>query len=169
MWGACTYPFRVFTCLGKVCVCCLQSYKISLGEIAYIIFAIIWSQQEDLHIFCIQHYFAMIDVCFHMFASVSYFPFSFSSYFKSDASLQHIFIFLKPSISSYVCSHIVHFILHFFLYLRSASKLLRLGEVHTSNVYVVVVGVMRSCCICLCVLKYQRNCIFCFHLQMFCL
>ena len=53
-----------------------------------------------------------------------------------------------------ICSHRVHFILHMCLQ-AIRINLLRLGEVHTSNVYVVVVGVLPSCCICLCILKYQ--------------
>ena len=61
-----------------------------------------------------------------------------------------------------ICAPYSSFYIACFVYMRSASTLLRLGEVHTSNVYVVVVGVMPSCCICLCVLKYQTVHIFAF-------
>ena len=76
--------------------------------------------------------------------------------FYTTTSNFYTFLFTRPHRSYTISfSFIIHFILHLFVNMQSACTLLRLGEVHASNVYVVVVGAMPSCCICLCVLKYQ--------------
>ena len=76
--------------------------------------------------------------------------------FYTTTSNFYTFLFTRPHRPFvFICSLTIHFILHRFFNMQSACTLLKLGEVHTSNVYVVVVGAMPSCCIHLCVLKYR--------------